>query len=405
MKLLFHFLAVFSVVGLIGCNNDDNNNTPGGGLPTITSMTPSSVSIGQQNAVATITGTNLGGTTAVDLGESISVQNFSASGSTSINVTFSVSPNAAPGARTVAVITAAGTANSTSSFQVTNNRVPTAKFTVDPKNGSKDTVFHFDASESTDPAIAVTPQSGHSITSYQWQFGDGASANGKKVTHKYGVVGNFVVILTVNDNGGSAASQRGIEVTKNSPPIARFTVKPGLSGTTNTVFIFDGSNSSDPDGRIKNYKWDFGDGSKSQGKAIVEHTYKNEGNYNASLTVEDNLGQDGSDDARLTVEKTREEVCTHHASNHGEIHGIVVGVEGHDAIVRFGSGATCSNTFYYCGDMRRADPESFYGIVHHMADRGDGTFAVTNDCPYRWPPSNGEEIFLLYKTCTQNHCP
>ena len=401
MRLLFHILAVLSIVGLIGCNNDDNNS-PGGGVPTITSMNPNSVSIGQQNASATISGTNLGGAATVDLGESITVQNFAVSGSTTITVNFSVSPNAAPGPRTITVIATGGTANSSSSFQVTNNRVPNAKFSVDPKNGSKDTVFHFDASESTDPAI---PQSGNSITSYQWQFGDGASANGKKVTHKYGVVGNFVTILTVTDSGGAATAQRGIEVTKNSPPIARFTVKPGLNGSTNTVFIFDGSKSSDSDGKIRDYIWDFGDGKKSRGKAIVEHQYGHEGNFNASLTVEDNIGQKGSDDARLSVEHSREEVCTHHANDRGILFGNVTAVEGHDAIVRFPSGSTCANTFYYCGDFRRASPEGFYGIVHNMSQLSDGTFRVTNDCPYRWPPSIGEKVFLYWKTCSANHCP
>jgi hypothetical protein len=55
--------------------------------------------------------------------------------------------------------------------------------------------------------------------------------------------------------------------------------------------------------------------------------------------------------------------------------------------------------------MRKASPENFYGIVKSMSDLGDGTFRVFNDCPFRWPPPVGEEVFLIWKTCSQNFCP
>ncbi|HEX3931522.1 MAG TPA: PKD domain-containing protein [Nocardioides sp.] len=69
------------------------------------------------------------------------------------------------------------------------------------------------------------------------------------------------------------------------PPVAAFTpTMTGLSGS------FNGSASTDPDGTIESYDWDFGDGS-THGTAIsVNHTYANPGAYTVTLTVTDDEG-------------------------------------------------------------------------------------------------------------------
>jgi hypothetical protein len=68
----------------------------------------------------------------------------------------------------------------------------------------------------------------------------------------------------------------------NEMPVAKAT-----SSGERTI-AFDGSGSSDPDGAIKSYTWDFGDGSTGTG-AKAEHTYAKPGTYAAKLTVADNL--------------------------------------------------------------------------------------------------------------------
>jgi len=39
-----------------------------------------------------------------------------------------------------------------------------------------------------------------------WDFGDGGTAEGEKVTHKYSYAGTFTVLLVVYDNSGDKGS-------------------------------------------------------------------------------------------------------------------------------------------------------------------------------------------------------
>ena len=52
---------------------------------------------------------------------------------------------------------------------------------------------------------------------------------------------------------------------------------------------FDGTNSSDPDGSIASYAWNFGDGTTGSG-ATPTHHYNQAGTYTVSLVVTDNRG-------------------------------------------------------------------------------------------------------------------
>ncbi len=54
--------------------------------------------------------------------------------------------------------------------------------------------IQFDGSGST---------SSNGVLSYHWNFGDGESAEGARVSHAYKKGGNYLVILTVNDSSGS----------------------------------------------------------------------------------------------------------------------------------------------------------------------------------------------------------
>lgn len=61
------------------------------------------------------------------------------------------------------------------------------------------------------------------------------------------------------------------------------------AGRAPITIYFSSANSSDPDGTIVSYQWDFGDGTGSS-EANPAHVYNSAGNYTAKLTVTDNRG-------------------------------------------------------------------------------------------------------------------
>ncbi|MEM2151341.1 MAG: PKD domain-containing protein, partial [Candidatus Bathyarchaeia archaeon] len=71
---------------------------------------------------------------------------------------------------------------------------PIANAGQDQKVNVGDTVL-FDASASTDNIGMI---------SYEWDFGDGESGTGVKVTHIYKKAGTYTVTLTVKDHAGNA---------------------------------------------------------------------------------------------------------------------------------------------------------------------------------------------------------
>ncbi len=69
-------------------------------------------------------------------------------------------------------------------------------------------------------------------------------------------------------------------------PIARFKVTETKVGIYESI-TFDASESIDPDGRIANYFWDFGDGNFVSGTEITSHHYTKVGTYGVILTIRD----------------------------------------------------------------------------------------------------------------------
>jgi PKD repeat protein len=79
----------------------------------------------------------------------------------------------------------------------------------------------------------------------------------------------------------------------NQLPTARTTGTTQLGGMAPSTVKFVGSNSSDDDGVITNYLWDFGDGTNST-LANPTHVYTTAGTYTATLLVTDNSNGTGS---------------------------------------------------------------------------------------------------------------
>ena len=69
---------------------------------------------------------------------------------------------------------------------------------------------------------------------YEWDFGDGETANGKNPVHSYESAGNYTVTLTVTDNAGSTANDTTlIHITKGDMPPSN-----GGNGTDSGLFMF-----------------------------------------------------------------------------------------------------------------------------------------------------------------------
>ncbi len=81
----------------------------------------------------------------------------------------------------------------------------------------------------------------------------------------------------------------------NIPPTASFT-----DNCTDLNCAFDGSASSDSDGTIVAYSWNFGDGASDTGVSVA-HTYAAAGTFNVALTVTDDGGASNTTSRNITV--------------------------------------------------------------------------------------------------------
>ncbi len=77
-----------------------------------------------------------------------------------------------------------------------------------------------------------------------------------------------------------------------TPPRAVLRANPSRGGEAPLRVTFDGSASSDLDGPVVSWRWDFGDGAEGQGE-VIAHTYTTPGRYTVALTVLDEDGEAG----------------------------------------------------------------------------------------------------------------
>jgi PKD repeat protein len=118
-----------------------------------------------------------------------------------------------------------------------------------------------------------------------------ADLNGKNLKFK----------LTVKDFGGLQGTADGSVYVRqnelpNNPPAAAFSV-----ALSRKVALFT-DNSSDTDGGIVSWLWNFADGQTST-EQNPEHRYNKFGNYSVTLTVTDDRGLSNSISKNVTIEK------------------------------------------------------------------------------------------------------
>lgn len=162
---------------------------------------------------------------------------------------------------------------------INSKPVPVAEKTV---AGAVNQPILFNASKSYD--------SDGSIIKYLWDFGNNTIKEGKVVDYKFNAPGTYNVKLIVKDNSNAENDSASdiVKVVINAGPKA----SPGTDKMAwiNQPVFFDGSKSTDSDGRIIEYLWDFGDGTLLKGEK-VSHVYNKPGKYSIVLKVQDNSGQ------------------------------------------------------------------------------------------------------------------
>ncbi len=160
--------------------------------------------------------------------------------------------------------------------------LPTASFTSSKLKGNN-----------VDFNVATTPGDTTPYF-YVWQFNDGGevtvATQSPHITHTFPDAGAYGVALTItNASQGLYGASRGlsnnVEAGNNVPPVAAFTGPPTTE--QGVAASFDGSTSSDSDGTIASYDWNWGDGTPDDSGVAASHTFASAGSYTVTLTVTD----------------------------------------------------------------------------------------------------------------------
>jgi len=133
---------------------------------------------------------------------------------------------------------------------------------------------------------------GGTIVSRSWDFGDGATSTQINPIHTYAHAGTYKIVETVTDNLGASNHGGRSWVLPDAAPVADFVVTQKSS-----LAIHCADHSTDGDGTVASYQWDFGDGHTATGPH-PDHTYAAAGTYNIVETVTDN---DGAVDTKTEV--------------------------------------------------------------------------------------------------------
>lgn len=187
---------------------------------------------------------------------------------------------------------------------------PVARFTLSPTSPGEDQDVIFDATASTascvpdpsDPndASKCTPTSGN-ITSYQWDFGNGQTASGARVTTRFATRGSYTVRLVVtNDRGLSNSMTQTVTINGVANPTVTFELSPTAPGVDQQVFFDANGSQASPGRTISRYDWNFGDGGFGSG-VTESHRFARAGSFTVTLTVTDSAGRTGTGSKSVTV--------------------------------------------------------------------------------------------------------
>ncbi|MHC4586291.1 MAG: S8 family peptidase, partial [Planctomycetota bacterium] len=169
-------------------------------------------------------------------------------------------------------------------------KAPIANFSREPINPDDPMAVQFTDGSTCGATLAGYPDieaiSLGGITTWEWDFGDGAGSYEQNPIRYYRNTGSYTVMLTVTGPGGSdTVIREGFIQFTSAAPVADFTATP-RSGNNPLAVQFTDTSTCD----ISSWLWNFGDGTTST-QQNPSNTYQNAGSYTVSLTV---TGPDGS---------------------------------------------------------------------------------------------------------------
>jgi PKD repeat protein len=184
---------------------------------------------------------------------------------------------------------------------------PAPSFTVAPTSAVANEAVQFDGSKScggTVDGAGACPAGSPNITSYAWNFGDGATASGRLASHAFARQQTYLVTLTVtNDLGITGSTTLSVQVGAGAVPTPAFISSP-TAPSPGTSVSFDATTSKPGAGHsIVRYVWNWGDGSAvtDATSPAASHTFTAEGTYVVTLTVADESGQTASVTGQVKV--------------------------------------------------------------------------------------------------------
>jgi PKD repeat protein len=128
-------------------------------------------------------------------------------------------------------------------------------------------------------AVSFTATASAGLTSFTWDFGDGATGLGGAVSHVYAAAGSYTVAVTASGTAGSKYVTKPDYVKVNGALAADFSANR-MAGAVPLRVTFSETSS----GTVATHLWNFGDGSTSS-EAQPVHTYRMPGSFTVTLTV------------------------------------------------------------------------------------------------------------------------
>jgi PKD repeat protein len=132
-------------------------------------------------------------------------------------------------------------------------------------------------------ALSATTASGTNIA-YHWALGDGNSRTRQYLTHTYGAVGSYFVVLTATNSSGSQVVTDTVVVV--DEPIEGLSISHSGPTVLGRATTFTALNTA---GTNLTYRWDLGDGTTSTLQSLA-HTYGAVGCYPVTLTATNSWG-------------------------------------------------------------------------------------------------------------------